>query len=76
MIDVDAVLPAARTRLLALCRLHANATDDAARAQYLKSIEATALDIGYVFAIDLINMGWTPRESEIITISKRLLAAA
>ena len=76
MIDVDTVLPAARTRLLTLCVLHANAADDEARASYLKSIEATALDIGYVFAVDLINMGWQPRESELTSIAKRVLAAA
>jgi hypothetical protein len=73
-VDIDVIIPAAREKLLKLCALHADARDEKTRGQYLKSIEAAALNMGYVFAIELINFGWKPQVSDVVLICDRVLS--
>ena len=76
MIDPDVQLPRARLRLLGLCNLLSYSADADASAALTKQIEQTALDIGYVFAVDLLQQGWKPNPSIAAELEARLSDAS
>jgi hypothetical protein len=72
MIDPDVQLPRARERLLVLCNLLSQANSAEAAADLTVQIERTALDIGFVFAVDLARLGWRPDGRAASELSARL----